>query len=212
MKRRNAILAAVGLNVGLLALLFATATKNAFEKKEEERFAVPKRIEERPVPIARQLPPPPPIPLFQEEEEPQHTFEVAATPVETAVEEVVASAPTATVQVVVKKGDALEKIARAHGTNVEEIMRANKLSSTRLQIGQVLKVPPKQQKSYPIATERAEERSSEVMEEFYIVKSGDSPWTIAAKNHMSVEALLSLNELDEQKAKRLKAGDRLRIR
>jgi LysM repeat protein len=49
-------------------------------------------------------------------------------------------------------------------------------------------------------------------DEFYIVKSGDNPWKIAKKFHISFEKLLQLNHLDEAKARNLKVGSRLRIR
>ena len=47
---------------------------------------------------------------------------------------------------------------------------------------------------------------------FYTVKNGDNPWTIATKNHIKVEELLKLNGLDDSKAKKIKPGDRLRIK
>ncbi len=56
----------------------------------------------------------------------------------------------------------------------------------------------------PLNTETAKE-------EYYIVKPGDNPWTIAKKNHMRVEDLLRLNNMDQAKAKKLRPGDRLRI-
>ncbi|NBO24125.1 MAG: LysM peptidoglycan-binding domain-containing protein [Chlamydiae bacterium] len=47
---------------------------------------------------------------------------------------------------------------------------------------------------------------------YYTVKNGDNPWTIATKNHIKVEELLKLNGLDSTKAKKIKPGDRLRIK
>ncbi len=109
-------------------------------------------------------------------------------------------------EVKVKKGDALEKIARANHTTVQEIMRANKLSSTQLKIGQILKIPAKGAK--PRASAKADAGDLH----YYTVKNGDSPWTIAVKNQMKVEELLELNGLNEEKARKLKPGDQLRIR
>jgi peptidoglycan DL-endopeptidase LytF len=108
--------------------------------------------------------------------------------------------------VTVKKGDVLEKIAKAHQTSVTALMKANNLSSTQLKIGQVLKVPAKEG-SPPVLSAQP----SAAME-YYIVKEGDSPWLIATKNHVKVDELLKLNNLDEQKARKLRPGDRLRIR
>lgn len=114
-------------------------------------------------------------------------------------------------EIKVKKGDALEKIARTHHTTVQDLMRINHLTSTQLKIGQVLKISTKN-----VAPSFAAPRStsSTVSEEtrYYTVKNGDNPWTIAVKNHMKVDELLKLNGLDEEKARKLKPGDQLRIR
>jgi peptidoglycan DL-endopeptidase LytF len=115
------------------------------------------------------------------------------------------SVESSPIEVVVKKGDVLDRIARQHRTSVEEIMRLNKLTSTHLKIGQVLKVAPNDGKKGP-----AEIKSEGA--KYYTVKNGDNPWTIAVKNHMKVEELLRLNHLDGEKARHLKPGDQLRIR
>lgn len=114
-------------------------------------------------------------------------------------------------EVRVKKGDVLEKIARVNHTTVEEIMKANHLTNTRLKIGQVLKIPGKGAVAKSSSGEQ-NKTESEQGAKYYTVKKGDSPWTISVKNHIKVEELLKLNNLDEEKARRLKAGDKLRIR
>lgn len=106
----------------------------------------------------------------------------------------------------VEKGDVLEKIARTHGVSVDEIMKLNHLTDSRLQIGQELKVPEKESPSKESGKKKQEEGV------YYVVKGGDSPWTIAQKHQMQVEELLRLNHIDEEKAKRLRPGDRLRIK
>lgn len=111
-----------------------------------------------------------------------------------------------TTEVRVRKGDALEKIARAHHTSVNEIVQLNQLKTTTLQIGQTLKIPSS-------STQGGQRREvASTSEEFYVVKSGDNPWSIAVKNHLKLEELLKINNLDEQKARRLKPGDKLRIK
>ncbi|NGX50905.1 MAG: D-gamma-glutamyl-meso-diaminopimelic acid endopeptidase CwlS [Chlamydiae bacterium] len=107
--------------------------------------------------------------------------------------------------VTVEKGDVLEKIARSHGVSVEEIMKINRLSNTRLQIGQELKLPKRR-----VAAKKKKAGQSDG--KYYVVKGGDNPWTIAQKNNIQVEELLRLNNMDEAKAKRLRPGDRLRIK
>ena len=111
-------------------------------------------------------------------------------------------------EIKVKKGDALEKIARANRTTVQEIMRYNQLSSTQLKIGQILKIPSKKNQSP--ANKSSKPDFAEM--HYYVVRNGDNPWTIAVKNQMKVEELLELNGLDEEKARKLKPGDQLRIR
>lgn len=111
------------------------------------------------------------------------------------------------IEVKVKKGDALEKIARAHHSSVDEIMKCNHLQRTVLSIGQVLKIPQKQNKTN---TQPEKQTSSDRL--YYTVKNGDNPWTIAVKNQIKVEDLLKLNDLNDEKSRRLKPGDQLRIR
>ena len=107
----------------------------------------------------------------------------------------------------VKKGDTLERIARRHGSTVKQIVALNHLPSTFLRIGQVLKIPTGNK-----GKSNALKQISAAEGEYYTVKPGDNPWTIAMKHHMKVHDLLKLNHLDERKAKRLKPGDRLKIR
>jgi LysM repeat protein len=142
---------------------------------------------------------------------------LAKAPESSSLQEAVAvSQPVSSsgfVEVRVKKGDVLEKIAKNHRTSVQEIMKINKLSSTSLKIGQVLKVPS----SIVVAKtttvkEPSVAQTSDSAVKYYTVKSGDNPWTIAVKNHIKVEELLRLNNMDEAKARKLKPGDQIRIR
>jgi len=114
-------------------------------------------------------------------------------------------------EIKVKKGDVLEKIARQHQTTVDEIMKANKLTSTKLKIGQELKIPVKGSTNAKPAAKVSLSQTSGGSPRYYTVKNGDNPWTIAVKNHLKVEELLKLNNLNEEKARRLKPGDQLRI-
>ncbi|MEK7339785.1 MAG: LysM peptidoglycan-binding domain-containing protein, partial [Verrucomicrobiota bacterium] len=97
----------------------------------------------------------------------------------------------------------LEKIARQYHTTVHEIMQLNGLQTSHLRIGQVLKIPSNNHVLNP----------SPVLETaYYIVKEGDNPSTIAKKNNIKLENLLNLNEMSEEKARKLRPGDKLRIR
>ncbi len=124
------------------------------------------------------------------------------------------------VEIVVKKGDMLEKIARSNGTTVGAIMRANNLKSDMLKIGQTIRVPINSAKkktasstssttvSNPTAPSKAPAAQSV---QYYTMKSGDNLWKIAKQYNTSVNELLRLNNLDEDGARRLKTGDQIRI-
>ncbi|RPI52041.1 MAG: LysM peptidoglycan-binding domain-containing protein, partial [Deltaproteobacteria bacterium] len=77
----------------------------------------------------------------------------------------------------VRKGDSLYLIARNFSTTTKELCRLNNLSSTRLHVGQKLK----------ITKEKSQER--------YYVKNGDNPSQIARKYNMSLSQLLRINNL-----------------
>ncbi len=81
---------------------------------------------------------------------------------------------------VVKKGDNLYSIANNYNISVEELKNLNNLTSNILQIGQVLNLPTK-------------ETPSEY--EVYIVKKGDSLYSIANKFNVNVDDIISLNNL-----------------
>lgn len=105
-------------------------------------------------------------------------------------------------EVRVKKGDTLDKIAKINHITVAEIIKINDLPNTFLRIGQLLKVPTKEKPS----------NSSNLEPDYYTIKCGDNCWTIALKHHMQVAELLKLNKLTKESAKKLKPGDKLRVR
>ena len=219
MTRRDTIIVAALVNAGLLIVLFVSALKNqeegetvasgkpSSESVQSEVIALsePKKIVEEvtafvdPIAVA----PTSSTPSFADDLQGLMASGAAPQPVSAEVE-----APT-WIEVKVKKGDMLEKIARRHHTSVAEIMKVNNLSSSRLKIGQVLKVAASSKDSSPKALPTVLDAAPS---KFYTVKTGDSPWTIAVKNHMKVEDLLRLNNMSEEKARRLKPGDQIRIR
>lgn len=228
MRRRDTIIAAVIVNAALLMILFATAMRSDGVKEEmplalkqgKERATTelvrPARKEILNETVAsvptlgdktREIV----IPIEEEITlQIQPAYDEPVVLVSAVKEEGVAlqaQGDESYVNVTVKKGDFLEKIAKANSTTVAAIMKANKMSSTQLKIGQVLKIPLSSS-SAPAKETMAPSRT----EEYYIVKDGDNPWLIATRNKMSLEELLRLNDLDEQKARRLRPGDKLKIR
>jgi len=119
--------------------------------------------------------------------------------------------PKKVVEVTVKKGDALEKIARANGTTVDAIMKANQLKSDKLKIGQVLKVPVNTKSTSTAKPQTASKSIAQGDTQFYTIKAGDNPWKIAKQFHLKLDELLKLNNLDEDSARNLKVGDKVRV-
>jgi peptidoglycan endopeptidase LytF len=144
------------------------------------------------------------------------------TPASTTV--VSAATPAAeqgsTFDVTVKRGDVLTKIARANNTTVEKIMKANGLANHNLKIGQVLKIPKGDAAgslSAPIAAAQkaAAATSKEIAladVRYYTVQAGDTPWGIAKKNSVKLDELLRMNNINDEKARNLKVGEKLRVK
>ncbi len=86
---------------------------------------------------------------------------------------------------VVKSGDSLWIIAKRYGTTTQQIQKMNRLSTTRLRIKQVLKVPSK---------ESANAKPAKGSGNYY-VQRGDSPYIIARKYNMSLNQFLKINSL-----------------
>lgn len=81
---------------------------------------------------------------------------------------------------IVKPGDSLYKIANQFHTNIGNISYINNLKNTLLMIGQKLLVPKADNK-----------------QNLYIVKAGDSLWSIANKYNISVQQLKTENNLSK---------------
>ena len=85
---------------------------------------------------------------------------------------------------VVRSGDSLWIIAKRYGTTTRKIQELNNLKGTTLYAGQKLKIP-----GYLSAG------ASDKDLDTYLVRSGDSPYTIARRHNMSLGDLLRLNGL-----------------
>ncbi len=79
----------------------------------------------------------------------------------------------------VQKGDSLWLIAQKNNIPVDTLIKFNNLTSTILQIGQQLKVPNTNTSSTNV----------------YTVKKGDTLWSIARENNITVDELKKLNNL-----------------
>lgn len=223
MNRKNTILIAVMINAGLLAVLLIAALTT-----QDNPPPVPALIAEAPslpkfddqvlftetLPLRNEVVMPEPVKPIEILTEPEPLLHklpplvsepapvVVAPP---APQSVIAATPHN--ELTVKKGDNLEKIAKINHTTVDEIIKMNHLTNTFLKVGQVLKIPT--ERSLPKVLDK---KPIELGPEYYTMKVGDNPWAIAMKHHMKVEELLRLNGLNEERARKLKPGDRLRIR
>ncbi len=95
---------------------------------------------------------------------------------------------------VVKKGDSLWSIARANGLTVDELKSLNNLSSNVLHVGDTLLISS------------ADSTGDNGNDNYYVVKSGDTLWSIARKYNLSVNELKALNNLSSNA---LSVGQRL---
>ena len=79
---------------------------------------------------------------------------------------------------IVQKGDTLYSVAMANNTTVDELKKGNNLTSNILSTGQLLKIP-----------------SALLPESTYIVKKGDSLYSIANKYNTTIDELKRINNL-----------------
>ncbi len=109
----------------------------------------------------------------------------------------------------VKRGEYLGKIAAKHGVAESNLKKWNNLKSSRLQIGQKLVVY--QKNANPAVTAKVAPTNNDSKEHFYyIVKLGDSLWSIAKKySNVSVQNIKEWNNIWSVKS--LKPGIKLKI-
>ena len=86
----------------------------------------------------------------------------------------------------VKKGDSLYSIAQKYNTTVSEIIKLNNLKNNNLQIGQTIRIPE---------TYTKEEEMYLPSYTNYIVKKGDTLYSIAKANNIDVDTLIKDNAL-----------------
>jgi membrane-bound lytic murein transglycosylase D len=90
-----------------------------------------------------------------------------------------------TVKHVVKAGDSLWVLARRYGTTVNNIKDINGLSNSNLHIGQVLRIS-------------AGDPGTGGGRSKYMVRRGDSPFSIAKRHNMSLKRFLKINSLNSR--------------
>lgn len=226
MSRRDTIIVAVLVNTGLLAVLFMMAVQldsdapEIFQEQfsKEMTYQVPDSAPQKKKEAIenRKSGPKDEIDQVLQKYSAQGSSSIAvstpgqANPAELTLppsKDLLSGEKPRYVEVTVKRGDYLEKIAKANATTVAAIKNANHLQSSRIDVGQVLLIPigtPKSPTQNPITRPKEPE--------YYTMKKGDNPWKIAKMYHVGFGELLNMNDLDENKARNLKPGDVLRVR
>ncbi|MCS7173755.1 MAG: M23 family metallopeptidase [Armatimonadetes bacterium] len=111
----------------------------------------------------------------------------------------------------VRPGDTLWDLARRYGTTVEAIAAANGMKPTQvLRIGQTLRIPERSPARPAWSSSRLPSPAGKGRTDspVYIVRPGDSLWSIARRSGTTVQALMRANGL---RGDRLRVGQRLRL-
>lgn len=105
---------------------------------------------------------------------------------------------------IVKPGDALSTIARRNGTDTATLVRVNHLRSNRIGVGQALLIPKASADPDSYPTPLNQRRGTE-----YVVQAGDSLWTIARSQNVSMTAIMRNNEVGPKST--LRVGQTLHL-
>lgn len=90
----------------------------------------------------------------------------------------------------VQRGDTLSQIAQQYGVQVSSLQSINGLNGTTIRVGQRLQVPG----AATLELDRAIAEASQPRQ--YVVKQGDSLWSIARRNNVNLGELARWNRLD----------------
>lgn len=115
----------------------------------------------------------------------------------------------------IKSGDTLSVIARKHNTTVKLLKQVNKIHGNSIRAGRHLLIPvsSKQFDQYVYSAEQRkaaiQNRTRKGSKQHYVVKPGDSLWTIARAHHVNYKKLAKWNGMAPGDP--LKTGQRLVI-
>jgi len=110
---------------------------------------------------------------------------------------------------IVKKGDTLQQIARLYRIELEPILEINRLEKkSRLTVGTNLLIPIPKEAQTKASKPAGDKRNQEII--IYVVKTGDSLWSIANKYRVSISEIKSWNNLDGND--RIYPSDRLKLK
>ena len=98
---------------------------------------------------------------------------------------------------IVRRGDNLWAIAKKYGTTVNQIQALNGLSTTNLSVGQELKIKEATDADSATVSNKLSDIDTSSLRA-YVVKQGDSAYTIAQQNNTSLDRVLQLNNLSKR--------------
>jgi membrane-bound lytic murein transglycosylase D len=104
----------------------------------------------------------------------------------------------------VKKGETLSSIAGSYGVSVDFLRKINRMRGSRIVEGQDLKITDITQTS----KQKAVPQITTAQKSLYIVKPGDTLWSISKKYNISVNSLQQVNKAIKKK---IKPGDAIII-
>ncbi len=109
---------------------------------------------------------------------------------------------------VVKKGDTLDKIARDHEVSIAQLKQWNRLRKNRITVGQSLIIRQDAPRPKVTAAAAPAKQSAANKVLVYVVKKGDTLWTIAKSHSVDPADLRAWNDLSRNK---IYAGQELLI-
>ena len=115
-------------------------------------------------------------------------IDAASTTAQAAIDAVPKRKRLDWLEIRVKQGDTLSQIAARHRTDVATIKSANKLASSRIRAGHKLLIPTGKEAPKP-------GMGKNVGSKKYVVRSGDSLWTIARAQGVSMQRLMRANHV-----------------
>ena len=111
---------------------------------------------------------------------------------------------------IVRRGDTLQRVARAHGVSVKQVRAWNSLpASVHLRPGRRLTIWKDLEAQDRAPVLRASGEASGKQLKRYTVRAGDTLWRISQKHGVEVDQILTWNNLSDASA--IHPGDRLKI-
>ncbi|MBM7692127.1 LysM repeat protein [Peribacillus deserti] len=107
----------------------------------------------------------------------------------------------------IKKGDTLAKLSAKYHVTVQQLKDANGLSSDKIKAGQLIEVPASHTNNL-VKAKTVNVPQSKGKGQAYVVKAGDTLWSISKKFNVTVDTIKQANQ---KKNNKLRKGEKLII-